>query len=153
MQEAWKTATLCSTKGLLTQKAGESKEKDRNGKINWHPSTTAAGIQQKWGKFHFRGIHRGARNGTTTTAFRNKQWQKEKKKKKRQNGTLTHTQDTHTQHLTVLPNILIQNGRVWGTWMCNTNKAKKNWMAQIYIPVLAHATHEVWMKGTTWTEE
>lgn len=97
MQEAWKTATLCSTKGLLTQKAGESKEKDRNGKINWHPSTTAAGIQQKWGKFHFRGIHRGARNGTTTTAFRNKQWQKKKGKKKDKTGhshihkTLTHS--------------------------------------------------------------
>lgn len=39
---------------------------------------------------------------------------------KRKKQTFAHTQDNHTQCPTVLPNILIQNGRVWGERECAT---------------------------------
>lgn len=73
-----KNGDLCTTRDLLTQKAGESNEKDRNGKrkkkmkSNWHPLTSAAGIQHIGGNLFFftaKVYILGAQNGTTTTVF------------------------------------------------------------------------------------
>lgn len=72
-----KNGDLCTTRDLLTQKAGESNEKYRNGKRkkmkrNGHPLTSAAGIQHIGGNLFFftaKVYILGAQNGTTTTVF------------------------------------------------------------------------------------
>lgn len=129
---------LCTTRELLTQKAGESKAKDWNSKrktpINKHCRHST-----NWGNFSFAAkvYFLGAQNGTTTTVFHQLMVFRQKRGGERH----SHTQDTRTQRLTVLPNILIQYGRVWLTRMCNANhvwKKKLNGAKLLVDPGFRH---------------
>lgn len=84
---------LCTTRELLTQKAGESKAKDWNSKrktpINKHCRHST-----NWGNFSFAAkvYFLGAQNGTTTTVFH----QLMVFRQKRGGKTLTYTRHSHT---------------------------------------------------------
>lgn len=84
---------LCTTRELLTQKAGESKAKDWNSKrktpINKHCRHST-----NWGNFSFAAkvYFLGAQNGTMTTVFH----QLMVFRQKRGGKTLTYTRHSHT---------------------------------------------------------
>lgn len=74
-----KNGDLCTTRDLLTQKAGESNEKDRNGKRKKKNEKKLTPINKRCKAFNILGgtfffftakvYILGAQNGTTTTVF------------------------------------------------------------------------------------